>query len=70
MLVMSKFPDNDLLVAVDTVSASDVGNTPYLSSELPTTQDSLNETGIIDLDAFESAHIGTPIRVGSMFRNK
>ena len=70
MLVMSKFPDNDLLVVLDFVSAGDVGNTPYLSSKLPRAQDSRNETEIIDLDAFESAHTSIPIRVGSMFRNK
>ncbi|KAA0044975.1 uncharacterized protein E6C27_scaffold74G002830 [Cucumis melo var. makuwa] len=57
-------------VVVDTVSASDIGNTPYLSSELPRAQDSRNENGIIDLDAFESSHTGIPIRVGSMFKNK
>ncbi|TYK16494.1 protein FAR-RED ELONGATED HYPOCOTYL 3-like [Cucumis melo var. makuwa] len=45
-------------VVVDTVSASDIGNTPYLSSELPRAQDSRNENGIIDLDAFESSHTG------------
>uniref|UniRef100_A0A9I9EDL3 Transposase MuDR plant domain-containing protein n=1 Tax=Cucumis melo TaxID=3656 RepID=A0A9I9EDL3_CUCME len=60
MLVMSKFPDNDLLVVVEI--------SPYLSSELPRTEGSRNENGIIDLDAFEPSHTG--IRVGSMFRNK
>ncbi|TYK14069.1 protein FAR-RED ELONGATED HYPOCOTYL 3-like [Cucumis melo var. makuwa] len=40
MLVISKFPDNDLLVVVETVPATDIGNTPYLSSELPRTEDS------------------------------
>ncbi|TYJ95782.1 Mutator-like transposase [Cucumis melo var. makuwa] len=59
MLVMSKFSDNDLLVVVDSVFVGDVENTPYLSSELPRAQDSRNETGIIDLDAFESAHTGS-----------
>ena len=57
MLVMSKFTDNDLLVVVDTVSATDIGNTLYLSSELPRTEDSHNENEIIDLDAFESSHL-------------
>uniref|UniRef100_A0A9I9EEH2 Uncharacterized protein n=1 Tax=Cucumis melo TaxID=3656 RepID=A0A9I9EEH2_CUCME len=28
MLVLSKFPDNDLLVVVDTISVTDIGNTP------------------------------------------
>uniref|UniRef100_A0A9I9E199 Uncharacterized protein n=1 Tax=Cucumis melo TaxID=3656 RepID=A0A9I9E199_CUCME len=28
MLAISKFPDNDLLVVVDTISATDIGNTP------------------------------------------
>ncbi|KAA0036746.1 uncharacterized protein E5676_scaffold110G00980 [Cucumis melo var. makuwa] len=62
--------DNNLLIVVDSVSAGDVGNTLYLSSELPRAQDSRNETGVINLDAFESTHTGIPIRVGSMFRNK
>ncbi|KAA0063447.1 mutator-like transposase [Cucumis melo var. makuwa] len=59
---MSKFSDNDLLVVVDSVFVGDVENTPYLSSELPRAQDSRNETGIIDLDAFESAHTDALIR--------
>ena len=67
-LVMSKFIDNDLLVVVDTVSATNIRNTSYLSSELPRIEDSRNENGIIDLDAFESSHTGISIRVGSMFR--
>uniref|UniRef100_A0A9I9EH83 Uncharacterized protein n=1 Tax=Cucumis melo TaxID=3656 RepID=A0A9I9EH83_CUCME len=33
MLVISKFSDNDLLVVVDTVSATDIGNTPYLRED-------------------------------------
>ncbi|TYK07940.1 NBS-LRR type resistance protein [Cucumis melo var. makuwa] len=70
MLVMLKFSNNDLLVVVDSVFVSDVGNIPYLSSKLPRAQDSRNEMVIIDLDAFESAHTSIPIRVGSMFRNK
>ncbi|KAA0037393.1 uncharacterized protein E5676_scaffold85G00290 [Cucumis melo var. makuwa] len=65
---MSKFIDNDLLVVVDTVSATNIRNTSYLSSELPRIEDSRNENGIIDLDAFESSHTGISIRVGSMFR--
>uniref|UniRef100_A0A9I9ELC6 Transposase MuDR plant domain-containing protein n=1 Tax=Cucumis melo TaxID=3656 RepID=A0A9I9ELC6_CUCME len=67
---VSKFPYNDLLIVVDTVSATDMGNTPYLSSKLPRTEDSHNENGIIDLDAFESSHTGISIRVGSIFRKK
>ncbi|XP_050944055.1 uncharacterized protein LOC127150391 [Cucumis melo] len=70
MLVISKFPDNDLLVVVGTAPAKDIGNTPYLSSELPRTEDSRSENVIIDLNAFESSHTDIPIRVGSMFRQK
>ncbi|KAA0054157.1 protein FAR1-RELATED SEQUENCE 4-like [Cucumis melo var. makuwa] len=43
----------------DTVFATDIGNTPYLSSELPRTEDSHSENGIIDLNAFESSHTGS-----------
>ncbi|KAA0038035.1 uncharacterized protein E5676_scaffold237G001590 [Cucumis melo var. makuwa] len=68
MLVISKFSDNDLLIVVDTVPATDIGSTPYLSSELPRTEDSHSENVIIDLNAFESSHTGISIRVGSMFR--
>ncbi|TYK10904.1 uncharacterized protein E5676_scaffold231G00820 [Cucumis melo var. makuwa] len=67
---ISKFLDNDLLVVVDTTPATDIENTPYLSSELPRTEDSRSENVIIDLNAFESSHIDIPIRVGSMFRQK
>ncbi|TYK09765.1 uncharacterized protein E5676_scaffold127G00490 [Cucumis melo var. makuwa] len=70
MLVISKFPDNGLLIVVDTVPAADIGNTPYLSSELPRTEDTRTENVIIDLNAFESSHTGISIRVGSMFRQK
>ena len=34
MLVISKFPDNDLLVIVDIVSATDIGNTLYLRDDV------------------------------------
>ena len=57
MLLISKFPDNDILVVVDAVPATDIGNTPYLSSELSRIEDSRNENEIIDLDAFESSHL-------------
>ncbi|KAA0042312.1 protein FAR-RED ELONGATED HYPOCOTYL 3-like [Cucumis melo var. makuwa] len=43
MLVLSKFPNNDLLIVVDTAPATDIENTPYLSSELPRTEDSRSE---------------------------
>ncbi|TYK02522.1 uncharacterized protein E5676_scaffold784G00540 [Cucumis melo var. makuwa] len=69
MLVMSKFSDNDLL-SLTLYLLVMLQNTPYLSSELSKAQDSSNERGIIDLDAFESAYTAIPIRVGSMFRNK
>ncbi|TYK22587.1 uncharacterized protein E5676_scaffold195G00040 [Cucumis melo var. makuwa] len=70
MLVLSKLPDNDLLVVLDTAPATDIGNTPYMSSELPRTEDSRTENVIIDLNAFESPNTVIHIRVGSMFRQK
>ncbi|KAA0067552.1 protein FAR1-RELATED SEQUENCE 2-like [Cucumis melo var. makuwa] len=70
MLVLSKLPDNDLLIVVDTAPATDIGNTPYMSSKLPRTEDSRTKNVIIDLNAFESPNTVIHIRVGSMFRQK
>ncbi|KAA0061274.1 uncharacterized protein E6C27_scaffold455G001170 [Cucumis melo var. makuwa] len=70
MLVLSKFPNNDLLIVVDTAPATDIGNTPYMSSELPRTEDSRTENVIIDLNAFESPNTVIHVRVGSMFSQK
>ena len=60
-LVLSKFPNNDLLVVVGSILVGVVGNTSYLNSKVPKSQNSHHDTEIIDVDAFESPHARIPI---------
>ena len=46
---MSKFPDNDFVVVVDSALAGSVQNTPCLNNEVNTRQPTHNVSGIVDV---------------------
>ena len=51
MLVLSKFPDNDLFVVVNFVLSDAARSTTFFNSELPRSQNSYHDMRIVDFDA-------------------
>ncbi|KAA0047595.1 uncharacterized protein E6C27_scaffold115G00630 [Cucumis melo var. makuwa] len=73
MLVLSKLTDNDLLIVVDTAPATDIGNTSYMSSKVPRTEDSRTENAPCrpsDVIYYMKIHHGVNISYDKAWRGR